>query len=100
MRGSLKDLLSVSGKTQEGKSVLRGVFEVTSSIGLPLVSILVLLEENGCLVDWIDYYESALKQGMQTDRILSRIEGDISDVYGADYRNEVLKRLRFYIGNK
>ena len=75
----------------------KGVFEVTSSMGLPLIIVLTLFKDRGYVVDWIDYYESALKHGMQSERVLSRIESDVSDVYGAEYRDRVLERLRFVV---
>lgn len=58
---------------------------------------LEIFKEKGYVIDWVDYYKSALDQGMQSDRILSRIDGDIVDVFGSEYRDEVLKRLRFFI---
>ena len=73
---------------------------MTSTIGLLLVIILSLFEDRGLVVDWIDYYESALRHGMQTDRVLSRIDSDVVDVLGSEHRDEVLKRLRFYISRK
>jgi len=90
----------MSGKTHEGLTVWKGVFEVTSSIGLPLIIVLTLFKDRRYVVDWIDYYESALRHGMQSERVLSRIGSDVSDVYGPEYRDEVLKRLRIYIGSK
>jgi len=76
---------------------MRGVFEVTSSIGLPLIIVLTLFKDREYVVDWIDYYESALRHGMQSERVLLRIESDVADVYGSEYRDRVLERLRFYI---
>jgi hypothetical protein len=90
----------MSGKTHENRPVWKGIFEVTSSIGLPLVTVLTLFKDRGYVVDWIDYYESALKHGMQSERVLSRIESDVSDVYGSEYRDRVLELLRFYISRK
>jgi hypothetical protein len=49
------------------------------------------------MVDWIDYYKSAVKHGMQSDRVLLRLENDISDVYGPMYKEEIITRLKFYI---
>lgn len=77
--------------------MMRGVFEVTSSIGLPLIIVLTLFKDREYVVDWIDYYESALRHGMQSERVLLRIESDVADVYGSEYRDRVLERLRFYI---
>ena len=86
--------------TTDGRTVLRGIFEVTSSIGLPLVTILMMMKEKDQVVDWIDYYQSALDHGMQSSRVLSRIDSDIVDVYGPEYRDEVMKRLRIFISNQ
>ena len=60
---------------------------------------IILLEcrGRGFVIDWIDYYNSALKLGMSSERVLSRIDSEIVDAYGPEYRDEVLKRLKFYI---
>jgi hypothetical protein len=77
--------------------VWKGVFEVTFSMGLPLIIVLTLFKDRRYVVDWMDYYESALRHGMQSERVLSRIESDVSDVYGAEYRDRVFERLRFVV---
>jgi hypothetical protein len=98
--GSCNEILKISGETIDGKVVLRTIFEVTSSTGLPLVTILMMMKERGMVVDWVDYYLSALDHGMQSSRILSRISSDVVDVYGPEYRDEVLGRLRIFISNQ
>jgi hypothetical protein len=54
-------------------------------------------QENDYVVDWIDYYKTALDSGMSSDRILTRIDTEVSDVYNLEYRDEVLKRLKYCI---
>lgn len=70
---------------------------MTSTIGLPLWAILMECQERGLVVDWIEYYKSALSSGMSPDRILTRIDSEVSDVYGPEYRDEVIKRLKVFI---
>jgi len=49
------------------------------------------------VVDWVDYYEESLKYGWSTKTSLNRIETAVGDYFGVQYKEEVMKRLLFYI---
>jgi hypothetical protein len=70
---------------------------VTSSIGLPLSVVLDLCKSHDFVVDWCDYYRSGIDHGMSSDRLLTRIDTEVSDVYGPEYRDEVMKRLKYLL---
>jgi hypothetical protein len=80
--------------------VVRGIHFVVSSIGLPLEFVLEVLQKNNMLVDWIDYYENAVKQGSKSDRIVERIHNCVNDFYGIETGNGIIKRLKSYITDR
>lgn len=91
--------LKVSGKNTENKIVVQGVFEIFSSLtGLPLDIILLQLDKNNMIVDWIDFYEESIKGGWKNKTTFNKIETVIGDYYGPEYKKEVIKRLTFYLG--
>lgn len=47
------------------------------------------------LVDWLDFYDSAVKEGWKLSSIFKRIESSVGDVFGPKHRDEVIKRLQF-----
>jgi hypothetical protein len=49
------------------------------------------------VVDWIDYYEEAVKHSSKPERVLEQIQNCVNDFYGPETRNEIIKRLKFYI---
>jgi hypothetical protein len=63
----------VSGKTVDGKLVIKGIYFVVSSIGLPLENVLEILQKENMVVDWLDYYDNALNHGSKSSRIMERI---------------------------
>lgn len=89
-----------SGKTVDGKLVVNGLFKIVATYGIPLTDALVALQDADLVVDWIDYYESAVKSGMESDRVLEGLKYNISDAYGADYSVYVISHLKYHIKRK
>ena len=85
--------LAVSGKTDDGKMVVSGVFPIYSSVGLPLQDIVEILNTNKMLVDWQDFYHQAIKEGWKSDRTFIKIREAVGDIFGPTYGAEVEKRL-------
>ena len=90
-----KTYLKQTGQTPEGKPVYTGVYRFYETHGLPLDVILGLFNEKDWLPDWIDFYQSARKAGMEHDRILSKLEEAISDSFGKEFSDHVI----FTLGN-
>jgi alanyl-tRNA synthetase len=67
--------------------------QLTTTHGLPLELILQYFRERSMVVDWADYVAYCLKDGHNPDTIRSRIETAIADVYGPQYKQEVLAKL-------
>ena len=93
--------LKISGKTEDGKLVVQGVFQITSSIGLPLEIILDTLTKQNMIIDWVDFIKTSLEKGSKLNTILYRVESAIGDCLGPLYKEEVMKRIKFlYDENK
>jgi hypothetical protein len=89
-----KSPLTVVGETVDGKKVVRGTFLIHSSItGLPLEDCLKILKENNMVVDWLYFIEQSQKHNWKMERTLIKIETAVSEVYGKEYCNEVMKRI-------
>ena len=86
--------LRISGKTEDGKLVVQGMFPIVSStIGLPLEMLLPDLEKNNMVIDWVDFYQEALRSGWTEKTTIIKIETAVGDYFGTEYKQEVVKRL-------
>lgn len=86
--------LQICGRTQDGDSVVRGVFPLFSSLtGLPLENILEILHDNHMIVDWFDFYDHALKEGWKPERAINKIRNSLGEVYSPEYGKEVIKKF-------
>ena len=90
----------ISGKTVDGKLVVSGLFKIVETYGIPLTDALIVLKESDLVVDWIDYYESAVKSGMKSDRILERLKYNIGDASCAEHSVYVIKALKYHINRR
>jgi hypothetical protein len=87
-------MLIQTGVTPEGKRVVSGVYRCFETIGVPLDVLFSILADRDAIPDWLSFYDEALKAGMKRDRILAKLEEAISDAYGADFRDQVMLRLK------
>ena len=51
----------------------------SDSLGLPLEIIIEHLWENGCVIDWLDFYTDARKSGMKHENVSRLIRGGFID---------------------
>lgn len=86
-------MLSKSGTTTGGKTVVRGVFRLYETEGLPLDVIFDVLKERNTIPDWGHFVQEAEAGGMTLDRILSKLDAAIVDSYGTEMRDVVISRL-------
>lgn len=93
-----KSPLKQTGITPEGAPVYAGVYKFYETHGLPLDSILTVFQERGWVPDWADLYLGAMAAGMQHDRIISKLEQDISDSFGKEWTDAVILRLNKIFG--
>lgn len=88
-----KTYLRQVGQTSDGKKVFTGVYKFYETMGLPLDVMLGCFQTKGWMPDWIDFYKSARKAGMEHDRILSKLEEAISDSFGKEFSDHVIFTL-------
>jgi hypothetical protein len=70
------------------------------SQGLSLIFILDLLNNENCLVDWVDFIDYTIEKKWNTTQTFSKIEEALVDVFGRDYTEQILLRLRYYLTKK
>lgn len=94
--------LRVIGKTEDDKQVVFGsdVFNMCDSQGVPLEVVLERFKEENKVVSWCDYFEAGIDHNWTFKRILSMIEYTLDDVYGHEYSQKVLTRIRVYVVSK
>ena len=90
---SQKNYLNQVGVTTDGKAVVAGVYEFYETHGLPLDVLFDSLDQKNQIPCWISFYKSASLAGMKHERILSKLEEAISDVYGKEFTDAVIKKL-------
>ena len=95
--GRKKQKYGVIGKTPDGKMVFGGAHFFTSTYGYPLVELLYDLKDNNMVVLWTEYYSDCVRSGMKSERVVNRIQSAVREVYGSEYCDEVMDRLKFYI---
>lgn len=91
-------MLNTVGRTNDGKTVLAGVYRFFETEGLPLDTLFEVLQGKNAIPCWVSLYREAIAAGMKHDRILARLDPAISDVFGAKFRDRVISRLRTLYG--
>lgn len=86
-------MLSKSGETTDGKTVVCGVFRLFETEGLPLDVIFEALKDHNSIPDWERFVQEAEMAGMKRARVLSKLDSAIVDSYGPEMRDVVLRRL-------
>lgn len=86
-------MLTVVGRTEEGQVVLAGVYKTIETYGVPLDILLTGLQTQNAIPCWMSFYREAIAAGMKHERILAKLDEALSDVYGASFRDFVVKAL-------
>ena len=93
-------MLSIAGKTEDGKLVIAGCFKMYETEGIPLDIMFNIIKDKNGIPSWIDFHKDALSAGMQHSRILSMLDPAIMDSYGTEFKDETLKRLDSWFNYK
>lgn len=83
----------LSGKTKNGKFIIKSVFCFYNRDGIPLDIVFEFLKNNNCIPDWISFVKEAMATGMRFDRVISLLDSSIADSYGPEFRNVVIENL-------
>lgn len=87
-------MILIHSKTTDYKFVIRGVFKLFQTEGVPLDIIFEFLILNNCIPDWLDLVQEMKSSGMKFSRILSKLDSAIVDTYGPEIRDIVISRLK------
>jgi alanyl-tRNA synthetase len=87
-------MLRIVGKTLDGKLVLSGVFKIYETEGIPLDIIFENLLEKDSIPSWTHFFNEAINANMKKDHILALLESTISDVYGIEFKNNIISVLK------
>jgi hypothetical protein len=88
-----------TGTTEDGRIVVGNVFKLSDTHGVPLEIILDVFERKGIVIDWIEYTKDCIKSGWKLDTIIRKVEYPLADVHGNEYANEVITRIKQWVGN-
>jgi hypothetical protein len=69
---------------------------MSSVLGVPLEFLLEEMKKNNILVSWTHFYDSSVEHLWKYSTTRDRVSYSVFEVYGPEYRDEVLKRLDFY----
>jgi len=72
---------------------LPGIFKVCDTHGLPLETVIELLNDRGHVVAWDEFVADAREHGWKDTTIRKKILGGVNEVFGPTYRKEVSDRL-------
>lgn len=86
-------MLEIAGYTTDGKIVVKGIFHFFETTGLPLDIIVDQLSSRDLVPSWHDYVLEAIAAGIPPERVKSRLEEVILDVYGRKYWEDVKIRI-------
>ena len=86
--------------TSDDQKVVAGVFEMVDTHGVPLSFVLSGYQDRGLMPDWIAFYEKALKAGWKPQGIMSKLESAVGDVYGPNFKEGWLKKMKGYIQHR
>ena len=91
----MSQLFQVVGKTEEGASVVSGVYSFYETQGCPLETILEKLRDSGFIPSWTHLYVEMLLAGISFSRAMSRLDAAIVDSgWDPEYRDEIIDRLK------
>ena len=88
----------MGGYTEDNRQVIQGVFKYVETRGIPLEIIITVFDQQGLVIDWIDFYEQSQKCGWLIKTTINKIEAALLDTKGKEYTDIILDRLKFYIG--
>lgn len=88
------------GRTEDGQPVIGDWFPMVNSEGIPLEIILSFFKNQGLVPSWTSFIDSAVECGWNMGSLRTKIYTATGDVYGPDYRDEVIKRFDLYTKRK
>ena len=76
------------------------MFLQCESRGIQLTLLIERFDEEGFIVDWIDFYEDSLESFWKPMTTLGKIETALRETKGIEHSEEVVNRLKLYMASK
>jgi len=76
----------IIGKTEDGKTVIAGVFRMYDTCGLPLPDLFIQCEKHGLMPSSMHFVSDALTAGWKPNTVRSRLEEAIFECYGLEFK--------------
>ncbi len=86
-------MLEISGATKDGQFVVRNIFKIHKTYGIPLDVIFENLRAHNLIPDWQMIVVEAVDAGMSVKRAIAKIDPAITDIYGSEFRDVIIARL-------
>jgi alanyl-tRNA synthetase len=80
-----KRILNISGKTEDGRLVVAGLFTLNDTHGFPLEASLLRLKDANMVMDVLDYFSNARKAGWKYDKTKLRLMEAVLGTYGPEF---------------
>lgn len=91
-----KQLVWISGETVDGHPTMAGVFNLIDGQGVPLVIVMQHYKERGIVIDWDHFLTETINKKWNWSTTLSKIEEAAVDVYGREYKDELIKLCKMW----
>jgi len=89
--------MPIVGKTEDGRIVVGGLFELFNTLGIPLSVIFDFLVKEDLVPDLFGFVKEAKMKGWKDKTIYTRLSENIVDSFGKEYWKEVKNRLDIVI---
>ncbi|MCK5021241.1 MAG: hypothetical protein KAS32_29795 [Candidatus Peribacteraceae bacterium] len=86
-------MISIVGKTTDGKMVVDGVYNFYSTYGLPMDILLDSLWKKNYVPSWECFVKEAKQNGVNLSRLLKKISVSILDVYGKNAHKNIMEYI-------
>jgi len=83
----------ISGKTTDGRYVVKGLFKLFDEKGIPIYVIFEGCINRNLLPDWIGFYHEAVVHGWKHKTVINRLKDNMMDIYEPGFIDVVIDKL-------
>jgi len=89
--------LAIGGRTIDGRLVMTRTYQFCTTYGIPLDTLLEILNTKNIAVDWDDYITTGIKTGEKLSSLKQKVINANLDVLGQTYTNKITEILKTYV---
>src|SRR5579872_5039168 len=82
--------ITINGITFNKKPVIGNVFKVIDGVGIHINDLLYALKEKEAVIDWYEFIDDCFEHNWNPDRLLTRLEDALVDVYGREETDNIM----------